>query len=71
MGPYKKKAIKFIYDLPVAQINYITVETLWSIYIPFNILLRALYNLHNDSADHKETGIFFSPSLYVLDSIFC
>lgn len=61
---FKRKAIKFIYILPVAQINYITLERACCIYIPLNIFLKALYILHNDSADH-EWGVFSLPNYFV------
>lgn len=53
MGSYKRKAITFIYVLPVAQINYVTLHILCCIYIPLNISWKALHILHNDSAGHK------------------
>lgn len=56
----KRKAIKFIYILPVAQINYVTIERACCIYIPLNIFLKAL----NDSADH-EWGVYSLPNYFV------
>lgn len=60
MGYYKKEAIKFIYVLPVAQINYVTLETMCCVYIPFNRSMKALYILLNDSTDHKQGVHSFS-----------
>lgn len=63
MGSYKRKVTKFVYILPVAQINYVTLEIVYCIYIPLNILLKAFYILHNDSADHKQGYILFPITL--------
>lgn len=64
MGSYKRKAIKFIYVLPVAQINYVTLETLCCIYITLNISWKALHILHKDSPDHKQ-GVYSFPNYFM------
>lgn len=52
MGFYKRKAIKFIYILPVAHINCIMLKIACCIYILLNIYLKT-FTFCNDSADCK------------------